>query len=141
VDLTATEGIDEATALVVLSEVGIDLTKFPTAKHFASWLGLCPNHRGAAQALRLAAPGCQHAKNALGGFDRRIQARCGGPKAVAATAWQSAERVWRRLRSGPDDVRRGEAEYQAQYRRKLERHLAKRATALGSKRVPAAAPA
>jgi transposase len=157
VDLTGIEGIDEATALVVLSEVGTDMTKFPTAKHFASWLGLCPNHRGsggaiksrqvrrgcnrAAKALRLAAQGCCHAKNAMGGFYRRIRARCGGPKAVVATARKIAERVWRLLRFGADYVRLGEAEYQAQYRRKLEKNLAKRAAELGYRLVPTAAPA
>jgi len=157
VDLTAIEGIDEATALVVLSEVGPEMAKFPTAKHFASWLGLCPSHRGsagkiasrhvrrgcnrAAKALRLAAQGCHHAKNAMGGFYRRIQARCGGPKAVVATARKIAERVWRLLTYGADYVRLGEAEYAARYRRKQEKNLAKRAAELGYTLVPTAAPA
>jgi len=109
VDLTAIEGINETTALVILSEIGTDLSRFPTAKNFVSWLGLCPHHRGsggkifsrrvrrganrAARALRLAAQGCHHAKNALGAFYRRIQGRCGGAKAVVATARKIAERV------------------------------------------------
>jgi len=91
VDLTIIEGIDESTALVVLSEIGTDMSKFPTVKHFVSWLGLCPQHQGsagkirsrrvrrgsnrAARALRLAGQGCHHAKNALGAFYRRLQAR------------------------------------------------------------------
>jgi hypothetical protein len=95
----------------------------------------------AAKALRLAAQGCHHAKNALGGFYRRIQARCGGPKAVVATARKIAERVWRLLKYGADSVRLGEAAYAAQYRRKLEKNLAKRAAELGYTLVPAAAPA
>jgi transposase len=42
VDLTRIDGIDVTTALVVVSEVGADMGKFPSDKHFASWLGLCP---------------------------------------------------------------------------------------------------
>ena len=45
VDLTAIEGIEVPTALVILGEIGVDVSKFPTEKHFASWLGLCPNHQ------------------------------------------------------------------------------------------------
>ena len=43
VDLTAIEGIDEIHALTLVSELGSDFTKWPTVKHFSSWLGLCPN--------------------------------------------------------------------------------------------------
>ena len=42
VDLTVLEGIDPNTALVLLSEIGLDVSRFPTVKHFTSWLGLCP---------------------------------------------------------------------------------------------------
>ena len=42
VDLTMIEGIDVNTALVVLSEIGVDVSRFPSEKHFASWLRLCP---------------------------------------------------------------------------------------------------
>src|SRR5262249_15933942 len=46
VDLTQIEGICETTALVILSELGVDLSAFPHEKNFVSWLGLCPQHRG-----------------------------------------------------------------------------------------------
>ena len=71
VDLTRINGVDAHTALKVISEVGTDMTRWPTGKHFASWLGLSPNNRvtggrvicsrtkpnasRAAKALRLAA--------------------------------------------------------------------------------------
>ena len=74
VDLTRIDGVDGFTALKVLSEIGTDMTKWPSVKHFASWLGLSPNNRitdgrvissktkacanRAAAALRLAANGC-----------------------------------------------------------------------------------
>src|SRR5262249_44747839 len=97
---------------------GLDMSKWPTEKHFTSWLGLCPQRRGpagkiksrhtrqgqnrAARALRLAAQGCHHAKNALGAFYRRIQARCGGPKAGVATARKIGERIYPLLKYGQD---------------------------------------
>jgi transposase len=121
VDLAVIEGIDAATALVVLSEIGPDLSRFGSVKRFVSWLGLCPQHRGsadriyrrrvrrganrAARALRIAAQGCHRAENASGAFYRRVQARAGGGKAVIATARKLAERVYRLLRYGADYLR------------------------------------
>src|SRR5262249_30358825 len=134
-DLTVLEGIDDNTALVILSEIGTDMTKWPTEKHFMSWLGLCPQHREsagkiksrrvrhgsnlAARAFRLAAQGCHHAKNALGAFYRRIQARCGGIKAVFATARKISERVYRLLKYGADYVRLGIEAYRAAHRQRV----------------------
>src|SRR5207249_1110934 len=93
-DLTVIEGIDERTALVILSEIGLDVSKIPQEKNFVSWLGLCPQHRGsnqrifsrrvrkganrAARAFRMAGQGCYRAKNALGAFYRRRAGSCGG---------------------------------------------------------------
>ena len=153
VDLTVIEGISETTALVLLSEIGTDLSRFPSAKHFVSWLGLCPQHRGsagkifsrrvrrganrAARALRMAAQGCHHAKNALGAFYRRIQARCGGAKAVVATARKIAERVYRLLRYGQEYVRQAEQAYDEAYRLRTVKALARKAESLGYQLVPA----
>ena len=154
VDLTVIEGISEQTALVLLSELGVDLSAFPSEKHFVSWLGLCPQHRSsnrrilsrrvrkganrAARALRMAAQGCHHAKNALGAFYRRIQARCGGPKAVVATARKIAERVYRLLRYGEAYLRQTQAAYEAQYQQRTLAGIARKAAALGYQLVPTA---
>jgi hypothetical protein len=46
VDLTALAGMDEPTALTLISELGLDLGRWPTVKHFPSWRGRCPPHRG-----------------------------------------------------------------------------------------------
>src|SRR5262249_32821467 len=89
---------------------------FPTAKHFTSWLGLCPQHRGSAgkirsrhvrrgahragRALRLAVQACHRAQHALGAFYRRIRARSGAGKAIVATARKLAERIYRLLKHG-----------------------------------------
>jgi transposase len=152
IDLTPIEGISETTALVILSEIGLDLSRFPTEKNFVSWLGLCPQHRGsaghifsrrvrrganrAARALRMAAQGCHHAKNALGAFYRRIQARCGGAKAVVATARKIAERVYRLLKYGQEYVRQAEQAYQEAYRLRTLKAMARKAESLGYKLVP-----
>jgi len=152
VDLTVVEGISERTALVILSEIGRDMSKFPTAKNFVSWLGLCPQHQSsagkirsrhirrgtnrAALAFRLAAQGCHHAKTAIGAFYRRIQARAGGPKAVVATARKIAERVYRLLKYGKEYVRQGADEYETTYRLRLVKGLARKAEELGYKLCP-----
>jgi transposase len=154
VDLTVIEGIERTTALTILGEIGRDMSRWPTAKHFVSWLGLCPQHQGsggkiksrhtrrganpAARALRLAAQGCHHAKNALGAFYRRIQARGGGPKAVVATARKIAERVYRLLKYGEAYVRQEIAAAEEAYRARVLKGLARKATELGYQLVPAA---
>lgn len=152
VDLTVIEGLSELTALTILSEIGTDLSRFPSEKNFVSWLGLCPNHRGsagkifkrrvrkganrAARALRLAGQACHHAKNALGAFYRRVQARCGGPKAVVATARKIAERLYRLLKYGQEYVRQGEDAYEQAYRVRTLKGLARKAERLGYQLTP-----
>jgi transposase len=151
-DLTVIEGIDQSTALSVLAEIGIDMSKWLTERHFVSWLGLCPQHRGsagriknrrlrgganrAARAFRLAAQGCHHANNALGAFYRRVQARAGSGKAVIATARKIACRVYRLLKFGEPYVRQDMAAYEAQFHLKRMKGLARKARALGYQLVP-----
>jgi len=152
VDLTQIEGISETTALVILSELGTDLNAFAHEKNFVSWLGLCPQHRGSggkifkrrtrrganrvARALRMAAQGCHHAKNALGAFYRRIQSRAGGTKAIVATARKIAERVYRMLKYGQEYARQSEETYAKAYQQRLHKSLAKKAASLGYKLMP-----
>jgi transposase len=152
VDVTVIEGISELTGLTVLSEIGTDMSRFPHEKNFVSWLGLCPNHRGsagrifsrrvrkganrAARALRMAAQSCHHAKNALGAFYRRIQARCGGPKAVTATARKIAERLYRLLKYGEAYVRQGEQAYEEAHRARTLKGLTRKAASLGFQLTP-----
>jgi transposase len=109
VDLTTIEGIAEGTALVILSEIGTDMPRWPSVKHFWSWLGLCPQHQISGEkvlsrrvrpgahrvtvALRLAARSLHHSQSALGAFFRRMQARLGTPKAITATAHKLARLV------------------------------------------------
>ena len=147
VDVTAIEGIDAATALVILAEIGVDVDRFPSEKHFASWLGLCPRtdrsnktekrrtpRKGknrVAQALRMAAQAVGRTQTALGQFYRRIKSRIGGRGAITATAHKLSRLVYRMLKHGTEYVTQSLAEYEAQIREKLERSLRRKAHALG----------
>ena len=106
VDLTRIDGIDVTTALAVISETGADMSRFATAGHFASWLGLCPGTKitggvamsgktkrvanRAAQALRLAAAALRSSQSALGAYFRRLCGRMDKPKAVTTAAHKLA---------------------------------------------------
>jgi transposase len=111
VDLTQVPGVQVNTALVLYTELGPDFVqRFPTAKCFASWLGLCPDNRitggrilsvksravksRSAEALRLAAQSLWRAKNYLGDCFRRWKARLGTPKAITAMAHKLARILW-----------------------------------------------
>jgi transposase len=147
VDLTAIEGIDELHALTLVSELGTDFTKWPTVKHFSSWLGLCPNwkktggkvkssqtRRGknrAAGALRLAAWSLMRSKSYLGAYLRRQRSRLGAPKAITATAHKLARIVYNVIRYGVAYMMETEAAYAEQVRQRLEKQLQRRAKELG----------
>ena len=147
VDLTAIEGIEESTALVVLSEIGTDMRRWPSAKHFGSWLGLAPNPKKsggkitssatrpgvnrAAQALRLAAKNLQRSRSALGAFFRRIAARRGLAKAITATAYKLARIVYALLQYGTAYVAQGLAAYETAYRERVVRQVKRKAAELG----------
>ena len=146
-DLTELEGINEVTALTLLAEIGTDLTKFATVKHFTSWLGLCPGLKKtggrvkssrtrpgknrAAQALRLAAGSLHHSHSALGAYLRRLKARVGAPKAITATAHKLARQVYYALKHGLPYVRQTQEEYERQQQERQIRNLKKRARQLG----------
>src|SRR5262249_50783876 len=143
VDRTELDGIAAVTALIVVSEIGLDRSRFPTVKHFCAWLGLCPlvqqsgrtkkghkkilsarTRRGrgrAAQALCLAASSLWQKRSALGSFLRRLKARLGPEKAVTATAHNLARRVYQALKSGVLPAPVSAAEYEAaQHARAVE---------------------
>lgn len=152
VELTAIEGINDHTALVLRSEIGTDMSRWPTEKHCAAWLGLCPlpkisggkglsrkirpSANRAAVALRLAASCLQHSQSALGAFFRRLKARLGTPKAVVATAHKLARLVYRLLKHGDAYVAQGLADYEHPYRDRLVKNLARTAKDLGYQLLP-----
>jgi transposase len=153
VDLTSIDGINVLTAQTLLSEIGLDMSAWPTEKHFASWLGLCPDHRisggkilkrgtrqvisRAATALRLAASTLRNSKSALGANFRRLRARLGAPRAITAIAHKLARLVYRMLKYGTEYVDKGMEHYEARYREQQIKWLTKQAQALNLHLVPA----
>ncbi len=152
VDLTCIDGVDGFTALQVISELGADLTKWPSAKHFASWLGLSPHNRitggrvmssktkasanRAAAALRLAANARHRSNSALGAFRRRKKAHLGAPQAITATAHKLARLFYTMLRYGQDYVDAGAEYYERQHQQRALRAAKRRAAQLGYQLVP-----
>ena len=147
IDLTVIEGIDELHALTLISELGTDFTKWPSVKHFTSWLGLCPNWKKtggkvqssktrkgknrAAGALRLAAWSLMRSHSYLGAYLRRQRARLGAAKAITATAHKLARILYNLMRHGIAYMKKAEAAYAEQVRERLEKQLRRRAKELG----------
>jgi transposase len=147
-DLTRIDGIRAVAAQTVLTEVGPDVTAFPSENHFVSWLRLCPrtpisggkplkkrrNGMGAnriAAALRMAALGIQRSKTALGASFRRIARHKGAAVAVFATARQLARLIYRMLRYGQDYVDIGEAAFEAKFQARRLAGISEAARSLG----------
>ncbi len=147
IDLTELEGLDELNALTLISELGTDMTKWPTVKHFTSWLGLCPNfkktggkvkssktRRGkgrAAYTFRLAAWSLMRSKSYLGASLRRQRSRLGAPKAITALAHKLARIFYTVLRYGVEYQKRSEMEFVDEHRERQEKNLHRRAKELG----------
>ena len=151
VDLTRNHAVDVTTALAVVSEVGADMAKFPTVKHFTSWLGLCPGTKisggkvlsaktkrvvnRAAQALRLAAAAAlRSGKSALGAYSRRLCSRMDKPKAVTAAAHKLARLIYTMLTKGHEYTDQGQDYYEERHRERVLRALSQRAAKLGIRR-------
>jgi transposase len=155
VDLTQIDGIDALTAQTIISEIGLDMSKWPTVKHFTSWLGLAPhNHvsggkvlkrktkktdNRANTALRIAALGAGRSQSALGGFYRRMRAKHGSPKAITATAHKIARMVYHMLKYRNHYIDPGQDYYEQKYRDRVVKNLQRKAKELGMKLVPAEA--
>jgi transposase len=146
-DLSQIDGIGPYNALRLLSEIGTDMTRWPTEKHFTSWLALAPNNKisggrllssrtppsanRAAAMFRLAAMTVGRSPTALGAFYRRLAFRIGKAKAITATARKLAVFVYRTLKHGFLYVDPGADAYDAQHRVRVLRRLRQRAQNLG----------
>src|SRR5438128_8912008 len=147
VDLTRIDGIDVGVAQTVISEVGLDMTRWKTEAHFASWLGLCPDNRStrgkvirkgtrhivnrAATAFRLAATTLLRSQSYLGAQYRRLRGKLGAPKAITAMAHKLAVLVYRLLRWGHEYVDKGLQYYEQRHHQQQVQLLKKRAAKLG----------
>ena len=153
VDLTRIDGLSTGAAQTILTEVGPNLSAFPSEDHFVSWLRLCPrvpisggkplkkrrNSLGAnriAGVLRMAATSLQRSKTALGATFRRVARHKGGAVAVFATARQLARLIYRMLRYGHDYVDIGEQAYESQFQTRRLSAITETARDLGYILVP-----
>lgn len=152
VDLTQIPGIAPATALNLVAEIGTDMSKWPTDKHFTSWLNLAPGtkitggksmsgKRGPAKnraglVLRQVAVSVGKTQTALGGFFRRIASHRGAAIAVVATARKLGAHVYRALKFGQAFVDQGLAEYEQQQEARKLRYLQNQAAARGYALMP-----
>ena len=146
-DLTRIDGIDVMTAQTVISEIGLEMSRWKTEAHFASWMGLCPSHEisggkvlkkgtrkvvnRAASALRMAASTLIKSQSYLGAQYRRLRTRLGAPKAITAMAHKLARLIYRMLKYGQSFVEKSMEQYEEKYRQSQLHLLAKRAAGLG----------
>ena len=152
-DLSQIHGFGPYSVLRLVAECGDDMRKWPTAKHFTSWLSLAPgnkisggrvlssktrrNSNRAAALLRLAAVAVGRTQTALGAFYRRLAARVGKAKAVTATARKLAVLFYNALRFGLAYDDPGASYYEERYRQRVVHALQRRARQMGYALVPA----
>ena len=147
VDWSQVDGIDVQVAQTVIAEVGVNLHAFPSEKHFANWLGLCPTNETsggkvlkrrtpkvinrAKVAFRQAASTLIRSESYLGAQYRRLRTRLGAPKAITAMARKLACLFYRLMTKGQQYVDRGAAYYESRHREQQIRSIIKRAQLLG----------
>ncbi|HOV47234.1 MAG TPA: IS110 family transposase [Anaerolineae bacterium] len=147
VDITAVDGLSLDLAQKIVSEIGTDMSQFPTVKHFTSWLRLCPNnqvtggktirsstgksHNRARQAFLQAAASVACSDCAFGAFYRRLKARVGPAQAQVATAHKIARVVYHMLKFKVEYLPTSAQEYEQQFREREIRHLQRKAARLG----------
>jgi transposase len=147
VDLSQIDAIGPYTALRLVSEIGTDMTRWPTEHHFTSWLTLAPRNKisggrvlrsqtqpsanRAAALLRVTAMSVGRTQTALGAFYRRLAFRVGKAKAITATARKLAILVYRMLKGELTYQDPGAAAYETQQRTQTLRRLRRRAATLG----------
>lgn len=147
VDVTRIDGIDGMTGQTVISEVGLDMSRWPSEQHFTSWLGLCPSNElsggrvlkkrtrkvinRAATAFRMAASNLRASQSYLGAKFRRLRARLGPPRAITAMARTLAVLFYRMLKFGQSYVDRGTEFYEQRQREQQLQYLQKKAAQFG----------
>ena len=153
VDLTRIDGVDVMVAQTLVSEVGLDMSRWKTEAHFASWLGLCPDNRisgdkvlargtrhvvnRAATALRMGASTLLRSQTYLGAQYRRLRSKLGAPKAITAMAHRLARLVYRMLKYGQQYVDKGAEYYEQRNRQQQIEFVRRKAAQLGLQVTPA----
>jgi len=137
INLATVAGINDSTMLRLLGEVGKDMSRFPTKKHFISWLGLSPKNKqsgkmkkrlksvsnNAGLIFRQSAQSLSISKDkAIGVFINRLKGRKGSKIAIKAGARKIAEAFYDALTKGIDYVEQGAIKYKEQLKQR-ELHL------------------
>lgn len=151
-DITQIHGFGPYLALRMISECGLDMSKWPTASHFTSWLTLCPGSKISGgkilsarsrksknrlvSQLRLAATTVGRSDTALGAFYRRLSARIGKSKAVTATARKIAILYYNAMRYGMRYKDPGAEQYEKNYKERVIKSLKQRALKFGLELQP-----
>lgn len=159
VDLTLLPGIGVLTALTLVSETGLDMSRWKSEKHFTSWLGLSANNKvsggkilrnntkrkkkKAAITLRMAVSGLYREANdtAIGAFFRRKRAQIGSPKAITAGANKLARMYYRTMSTGKPFEEPGAQAYYALQKEKYLRRVKRQVAQWGYELTPAQAKA
>jgi transposase len=157
VDLVAVTGLEQSTVQTIISEIGTDMSRWRTEKHFCSWLGLAPHnditgfkiirsktlkqHNRARQAFRMAAQSVSRSASAYGAFFRRLASHIGVEQATVATAHKIARTVYAMLKKRTPFQEMGADEYEQRYQARAIARLRKKAHALGYQLTPQEAPA
>jgi len=157
VDLTRIDGIKVLTVQTILTEAGLDMSKWATENHFVSWIGFSPRNDVSggkvlkkktrkvvsrlATALRIAATTLRQSDSYLGAQFRRLRTRLGAPKAITAMGAKLARLVYRMLKYGQEYVDKGTAQFEAKYREQQIQLLRKKAAQHGFKLVSVPNPA
>jgi len=147
VDLTRIDGVKANTIQTVITEAGLDMSRWETERHFVSWIGLSPRNdlsggkvlnrktrkvvSRLATALRIAATTLRKSDSYLGAQFRRFRTRLGAPKAITAVASKLARLIYRMLRHGQEYVDRGTAHYEEKHRLQQLQFLARKAAQHG----------
>lgn len=146
------DGFGVSLAQTVIMEVGTDMSKFPSEKHFCSWLGLAPKHEisgakvlknktlktknRAGQAFRMAAQSVKRADCVFGSFYRRLKSRLDKAQATVATAHAIARVVYRMLKYKVEYEKIDVEQYEQKYKDQQIKYMKKKAEKLGFQLVP-----
>lgn len=152
VDLIRVDGLNSSTAQDIITDIGTDMSKWPTSKHFCSWLRVSPENKKTGgtvfhsstkktknrsnKALRMAAFALAHADCALGAFYRRVRAKHGGPAAITATAHKLARIIYKMLKEKIEFIDLGADYYEEKHKSRIIHNLKHRAESMGYQLVP-----